>query len=637
MKARRVVLIGWQAADWAVSERLRKAGRMPNVERLLDTGAAARLDAVGSEMLALPWIEAVTGRRGPCENVGEPAARPTRERVPDKALWNLLTRAGLRSLVVGWPAFGAPEPIAGVYVSKGVAEQLAGWPEAGTADEGPSVPLALVDQTLAALRPLCGEAQHGLLSVLAELDETRDPRFFRLVRALARCTAVHAASLSRVRTEDWAFCAVHHDALACIGGDFGPPAAGAGNAEAEPRLHALAREGLYALHDAMLGALLGQLNTTDTLVMLAARQASPVASARGALRERTRGPRPSAARRYSGGLVIQGPGVKRGARLVRATLLDLAPTVLASLGLPVGRDMDGRALAEAFDPAPELQWVESWESPEVTTASSATAALTPLRGPEAALVASTEPGGPAADEQEALFHRANAHLAQGRPVEALPLLERLCTERPDEFRFELGRLQALSRLERHDSVLAWVESLEASGVSAAFIDLLAAGALGARGEDAAACARLARAGERDPDNPTVHQLSGDYHRLRGRHEEAETAYLQAMALDPSNACVHTGLAQVAHAAGEYERAADHAVASLRQLFWNPRAHFVLGLALLGLGSREEARRAFERAVEQAPGFGEAHLCLAQLLEAEGEVARAAAHRRRALGLGAVSA
>jgi predicted AlkP superfamily phosphohydrolase/phosphomutase len=45
---------------------------------------------------------------------------------------------------------------------------------------------------------------------------------------------------------------------------------------------------------------------------------------------------------------LRGPGVRPGARLEGASLLDPAPTILHYLGLPVPEYMDGRVLAEAF-------------------------------------------------------------------------------------------------------------------------------------------------------------------------------------------------------------------------------------------------------------------------------------------------
>jgi predicted AlkP superfamily phosphohydrolase/phosphomutase len=55
--------------------------------------------------------------------------------------------------------------------------------------------------------------------------------------------------------------------------------------------------------------------------------------------------------RMDGILFVHGPGVRRGVELDGARILDIAPTVLYSLGLPVPDDMDGHVLHDAYDPA----------------------------------------------------------------------------------------------------------------------------------------------------------------------------------------------------------------------------------------------------------------------------------------------
>lgn len=54
--------------------------------------------------------------------------------------------------------------------------------------------------------------------------------------------------------------------------------------------------------------------------------------------------------RLHGIFVMAGDGVRRGHRFDEGILWDLAPTILHYLGVPVPDDMDGRVLAESFDP-----------------------------------------------------------------------------------------------------------------------------------------------------------------------------------------------------------------------------------------------------------------------------------------------
>jgi predicted AlkP superfamily phosphohydrolase/phosphomutase len=54
--------------------------------------------------------------------------------------------------------------------------------------------------------------------------------------------------------------------------------------------------------------------------------------------------------RPEGILVMGGPAIRTGTELGECSLLDVAPTLLYSLGLPVPEDVEGRVVVEAFDP-----------------------------------------------------------------------------------------------------------------------------------------------------------------------------------------------------------------------------------------------------------------------------------------------
>ena len=45
---------------------------------------------------------------------------------------------------------------------------------------------------------------------------------------------------------------------------------------------------------------------------------------------------------------MMGKGVRKGSRIIDAGILDITPTILYALGLPIGRDMRGRVFTEAF-------------------------------------------------------------------------------------------------------------------------------------------------------------------------------------------------------------------------------------------------------------------------------------------------
>ena len=51
--------------------------------------------------------------------------------------------------------------------------------------------------------------------------------------------------------------------------------------------------------------------------------------------------------------IAYGPDIKKGERLKKISILDLAPTILHLMGIPIPDDMDGRVLTEIFEPNSE--------------------------------------------------------------------------------------------------------------------------------------------------------------------------------------------------------------------------------------------------------------------------------------------
>ena len=54
--------------------------------------------------------------------------------------------------------------------------------------------------------------------------------------------------------------------------------------------------------------------------------------------------------RPEGIVILGGEGIKQGVQLQGTNIMDLAPTILYAMGIPVPSDMDGRVLTEAFTP-----------------------------------------------------------------------------------------------------------------------------------------------------------------------------------------------------------------------------------------------------------------------------------------------
>src|SRR3954468_490963 len=122
----KVLLIGWEAAEWNIIAPLVEAGELPHLNRLIDQGVTARLAAFDPPLRPIAWTSLVTGKRPqdhgilgieePAENgVDVRPFSPASRRC--KAIWNILSDSNLKCHVIGWPATYPAEKLNGMMLS----------------------------------------------------------------------------------------------------------------------------------------------------------------------------------------------------------------------------------------------------------------------------------------------------------------------------------------------------------------------------------------------------------------------------------------------------------------------------------------------------------------------------------------
>jgi len=687
--AKKVLLIGWDAADWKVITPLLDRGLLPTLARFIEDGVMgniATLDPVLSPML---WTTIATGKRAdkhgilgfvepdPASGRLRPVSSPSRRA---KALWNILSQEGLRSHVVGWYASHPAEPIEGAVVTNLYAQAVAGAGEPWPLKPGTVHPRRL-EEALAEARvhPAELEAGHLLPFVpgAARVDQEKDGRLRMLARILAENASVHAAATHLLEHEPWDFAAVYYDGIDHLGHGFMPyhPPRMEGVSEDDFEIYKDVVTGAYRFHDMMLERLLGLAGDDATAILV---------SDHGFHSDHLRPRRPGLGidewpvlwHRPLGIVCLKGPGIRRDERIYGATLLDVAPTVLTLLGLPVGADMEGRPLLQAFDEPPAVERIESWEAragsggmhgrgegggggggggggEDPWDAREALRQLVDLGYVEA----------PGEDVEKAVaragkerrYNLARVHIDADRPAEAATVLEGLHGEFPDEPRF--AYLLARCRLKARDlagcralveHILGLVRRAENERAEAAAkrgsaapredrpperrpgLDLLRGNLAYAEGRTAEALAFYLEAGKASPRLPALHGHIGRAYLRLGRPDDAERAYRRALEIDPESADAHDGLAASLIRLGRDEEAAEAALRAVGILHHLPRAHFHLGVALARLGLAGRALQAFETCVAMRPAHRLAHRWLSRLHEVfTRDAAKAAAHRERA--------
>ena len=382
--SKKVLFIGWDAADWKAIHPLMDAGKMPHLQRLVETGAMGRVATLQPPLSPMLWTSIATGKR-PFKHGIHGFSEPT----PDgrgvqpitnlsrtsKAVWNILNQEGQRSVVVGWWPSHPAEPLHGVTVSDHYhrahrplgPEDVAGWPLLDGTVHPPEL-----HERLAELRmhpqELAGPMLTPFLPALEKIDRKKDRRFAMLCKIIAECVSIHSAATWLVDNQEWDFFAVYYDAIDhfCHGFmQYHPPRQPWVREEDFERYSQVVSTA-YELHDQMLGTLLAKARRKArgedklNVLLMSDHGFHPDHLRPRAIPDIPAGP----AIEHSplGIFVLNGPGIKQDEPLYGVSVLDAAPTLLALFGLPTGEDMDGRVVKAAFEEPPEVGTIPSWEA-----------------------------------------------------------------------------------------------------------------------------------------------------------------------------------------------------------------------------------------------------------------------------------
>jgi len=650
--AEKVLLIGWDAADWQIIEPMLSAGLLPSLDGLIRNGVMGNLATLKPVISPILWTSIATGKRADKHGIlgfleprpdgcgVQPVSSTSRK---SKAVWNILTQNGLRSNVVGWYASHPAEPIAGVCVSEHFARVQGRCEHPEPPPPGWIHPPQLAAE-LAELRLHPEElgAAHlaPFVPTIGDLQPHETPPVTGLRTVLARCASTHAAFTWLLEHQPWDFAAVYYEAIDHVCHAFmkyHPPKMPHISQELFDRYKGCV-SGIYRFHDMMLERLL-QLAGKDATVM--------IVSDHGFLNDHLRPVEtsdrpvgPEGWHRHHGIFVLSGPGIRRDERIYGATILDIAPTILTLLGVAVGSDMDGKVLAQCFDQPPQVQHVESWDRvPGEAGMHPPDVRVDPFEQ-QAAIRQLIDLGymqDPGTDTQkmvrhvinEARYNLASVHIEAGRVAQAANILEDLHGNDPADVRFALLLAQCCVLLDRRDQARRLIHSIANPGANAPQMQLLLATIDLAEGNSAEALRRLMLAEQAEPRLPNLHIQIGSVYARQRRWDDAQRAFRKAIEIDADAAMAHYGLGIVALHQRRDEQAAEHLLRAVGLMHYFPRAHFMLGVALSRLGWYDRAARAILVAVSMRPNMPIAHRYLAALYAKLGDADLALHHRRKA--------
>jgi tetratricopeptide (TPR) repeat protein len=482
-KPGKVLLVGWDAADWKVIHPLMEAGKMPNVQRLVENGAMAQLTTLHPPLSPMLWTSIATGKRPFKHGIhgfSEPTAdghgvQPVTNLARKcKAVWNIFQQNGLRSVVVGWWPSHPAEPISGVMVSdhfhRADRPLENGWPLRNGAVHPPSLA-----ETLAELRlhpeELAPEMIKAFVPLAEKIDQTKDRRLLGCCKTLCECVSIHSAATWLLDNEPWDFFAVYYDAIDhfCHGFMKYHPPKQAWIKDEDFELFQGVVSMAYQLHDQMLGTLLRKAGEDVRVVLMSDHGFHPDHLRPRAIPDIPAGP----AIEHSdfGILVMAGEGIRKDELIHGASVIDITPTLLAMYGLPIGEDMDGKVLAGAFEETPVLRTIPSWEDvPGDDGRHPPDQRLDPVAAKEAldqlvALGYIEAPGENAEENvnrtvRELRYNLCEAYQDASMHADALEIARELYRSDPDEQRFAVKLFVSSQALGHVDEMERIVEDLD---------------------------------------------------------------------------------------------------------------------------------------------------------------------------------
>jgi predicted AlkP superfamily phosphohydrolase/phosphomutase len=360
-----LLVIGVDGAEWSVLEPLLEAGELPTLSRLIETGASGRLRSFDPRQASpVIWTTIATGLAPEDHGITHYL---TSAEWRAGAFWDICGDAGQSVGVVAWLVTSPAWPVNGFMVSEAVRNprQLV---RSGTEVYPPEV-LELVaanarppdSATVAEMARFVNtsgdlgleslECSNGdILSKALSGDETAVDVTLALLESegVRDLTCVYLRGVDEVCHAFW----LYMDAAS-------RPAFKQQNERSESLAqYAEALGGLvdeyYRYTDEQIGRILERY-PDDTTVLICSDHGFRGPGDFGD------GPKRMLLQQHGleGVVILNGPRFAPGTTIEGATVYDIAPTVLAFAGRPIGRDMPGRVLVEAFIDAPEVTFVES--------------------------------------------------------------------------------------------------------------------------------------------------------------------------------------------------------------------------------------------------------------------------------------
>jgi predicted AlkP superfamily phosphohydrolase/phosphomutase/Flp pilus assembly protein TadD len=361
-----VIWLGLDGLDWELLDRLAAEGKMPNWKRLTAEGATGSLSSFVPILSPVIWTTAATGVGPDVHRVldFQEVDPKTGQKVPISgrsravpAVWNLASGAGRRVGVVGWWATHPAEEVTGFFVSDRASPILfSNLPLAGVAYPSnlePGVAQVVARDgavTAADLLPYLDVPASDVERALASGAGMEDPvvALGRILAATRVYQRIARDLYDRQHPDLMALYLEGTDEVGHVFASFVPPKLECVGAE-DVRRYGRAVDVFYGAIDRILGQWMRRAEEDGATLFVHSDHGFKWGADRPCERSSLNWATAGYWHRPEGVYAFWGARVRRASARGRAAMKDVAPTVLALLGLPADRRMEGRPIAGAIE------------------------------------------------------------------------------------------------------------------------------------------------------------------------------------------------------------------------------------------------------------------------------------------------
>ncbi|HSZ24122.1 MAG TPA: alkaline phosphatase family protein [Cytophagaceae bacterium] len=628
MNKKKVILIGLDSADWSVIRPLMELGMMPGFKKLVEGGVSGNIETLSPSFSPMLWTSIATGKTADKHGIlgfVEPESDGTGIRPVSstsrkcRAIWNILHNQGYKTNVVGWWPSHPAEPINGVMVSnqfqKAVNLLEEAWPVKENAVSG------IAPEKLAGLRVHPEQILADVVKVFVpeweSIDQEKDTRLQVIQALTAEAFTLRNTGLWLMDQTEWDFMAIYFNELDQFSHHFmkfHPPQMN-GIPDDLFKTYYNVITAAYTLFDSIVYDFLEKAGNDATVVLLSDHgfhsgekriKSIPQFDAGIALEHNPYGV-----------LCMKGPNINKNKTVVQATLLDITPTILATLGIPLGKDMDGKVLSDIFEIPKEIKYIESWETVEGDFGEHDKSVRKDTFSEHEAMRQLIELGyiekmEDSLEEQllkvsnETKYNLSAVLAGNGKTSAAVELLEKLYEEDMVDIRYNLDLIRlhaALGNAERARAILTNFKKFDISRLPN--FDYLEGKIFLSEGKKEEALKCFEKALVASPQyKDLLLDLGFLYNRLK-KYEEAERTFQKLISLDATIPEAHHGLAILYNRTARYDEAVDCALSVIKLRKDYAPAHYHLGEAFYRLEEYEVAAQALEICLKLNPGISRA--------------------------------